>query len=151
LSLERDSRDFINSLNFSLQRLKALKRKIHMPIQNLFAEKRAHERVPLKMPVRYRVLEENYSARNLNELSKNENQSQTLDTSLGGLCVAQDGRLITGNILNLKLLLPGRDEIITAFADVVWATQTLAGLHFLAVKEKDLELLSQQLKRIQVA
>jgi hypothetical protein len=35
--------------------------------------------------------------------------------------------------------------------DVVWATSSMAGLKFLAVKEKDLELLSEQLKKILVA
>ncbi len=122
-----------------------------MSDQNLFAEKRAFERVPLKMPVRYRVLEEKISAHNVSELTKSENQSQTLDTSLGGLCVAQDGRLSAGNLLNLKLLLPDRNETITAFVDVVWATDLLAGLKFLAVKKTDMDLLSQQLNRIHVA
>lgn len=121
-----------------------------MTDQKKFEEKRAHERVPLKLPVRYRVLDEKDPPRNPAELAKSENQSQTLDTSLGGLCVAQDGRLSAGHILNLKLLLPGRNEMITAFADVVWATQSLAGLKFLAVREKDLELLSHQLKTIQI-
>ena len=122
-----------------------------MTNQNLFSEKRAHERVHVKLLVRYRVLEEKEPARNIGELSLGENQSQTLDTSLGGLCVAQNGHLNAGNLLNLKLLLPTRNETITAFVDVVWATSSMAGLKFLAVKEKDLELLSEQLKKILVA
>jgi len=122
-----------------------------MSNQGLFAEKRAHERVQLKWPVKYRVLEEKVSAQNVAELAQSENLSQTVDTSLGGVCVAQDGRLSAGKLLNLKLLLPDNHEMITAFVDVVWATPTLAGLHFLAVKEKDLSLLSERLKSVQMA
>ncbi len=119
--------------------------------QTLFGEKRAHERVPLKMRVRYRVLDEFVTARNVSDFTKSENQSQTLDTSLGGICVSQSGNLKPGNILNLKLILPNCDDVITAFADVVWANEILAGLKFLAVKDKDIALLNQQIHKVQVA
>lgn len=119
--------------------------------QTLFGEKRAHERVPLRLPIRYRVLDEQVTARNVSEFAKSENLTQTLDTSLGGLCVSQDGQLKAGNLLNVKLTLPGHNEVITAFADVVWVKEFLAGLKFLAVKKQDLDLLTQQIKKVPAA
>jgi len=103
------------------------------------------------MPVRYRVLDEQINAQNVSEFSQSENVAQTIDTSLGGLCVSQNGQLKAGYLVNLKLSLPGRNEVITAFADVVWVKDLLAGLKFLAVKKQDLDLLTQQIKKVPVA
>ena len=117
----------------------------------LFGEKRAHERVSLKLPLRYRILDDTVPARHVKEIIQSESPSQTMDTSLGGLCVTQDGRLKPGQLVNLKLILTDMHETITAFADVVWANESAAGLKFLAVKQRDLDLLLEEFKNARVA
>jgi hypothetical protein len=49
--------------------------------------------------------------------------------------------LNVGSILRLDISLPIKSSMISAFAEVVWANETGAGLHFLAMKEDDVETL----------
>ena len=117
-----------------------------MPEANLFLDKRAHPRVPVKIPVQFRVMEDTKEISHVRELATKTKSAQTLDSSLGGMFVVADQALHLGNILSLKVMIPNKTLGLSAFAEVVWANATGAGLHFLAIKEEDLQSLESYLK-----
>jgi len=111
-----------------------------MPHENSFIEKRVHPRVPIKMPIKYRVIEDQ---RDVNTASKRKEEltSQTKDVSLGGLFMIADQVHNTGSILRLNISIPEITNEIVAFAEVVWSNNTGAGLHFESIKEEDVDVL----------
>ena len=116
-----------------------------MPEANMFVEKRIHPRVSVKIPVKYRVIEDQKELETVFERKKREQTTRTMDVSLGGLYIVADQVLNIGSILRLDISLPDRASLISAFAEVVWANETGGGLHFLAMKEDDAESLKTYL------
>ena len=116
-----------------------------MPEANMFVEKRVHPRVSVKIPVKYRVIEDQKELETVFERRKKEQTTRTMDMSLGGLYIVADSVLNIGSILRLDISLPEKTSLISAFAEVVWANETGAGLHFLAMKEDDVENLKYYL------
>jgi hypothetical protein len=57
-----------------------------------------------------------------------------------------DQALKLDSLLSLKITLPARTEVISAFAEVVWSNEKGAGLRFLAIKEQDINALAEHLK-----
>lgn len=119
-----------------------------MPEANIFLDKRAHPRVPARIPVNYLVMEDHKEIRNIRELGSKTKVGQTQDTSLGGMFIVADQALNGGDILNLKISIPSRSVPLSAFAEVVWSNTSGAGLHFLAIKEEDSIDLDAYLKKI---
>ncbi len=116
-----------------------------MPEANMFMEKRIHPRVSVKIPVKYRVIEDQKELETVFERKKKEQTTRTMDVSLGGLYIVADQILNVGSILRLDISLPEKSTLISAFAEVVWANETGGGLHFLAMKEDDVEFLKNYL------
>ena len=116
-----------------------------MPEANMFIEKRAHPRVSVKIPIKYRVIEDQKELETVFERKKKEQTTRTVDVSLGGLYVVADKSLSIGSILRLDISVPDRPALISAFAEVVWSNETGGGLHFLAMKEEDVEVLKAYL------
>ncbi len=116
-----------------------------MPEANMFMEKRIHPRVSVKIPVKYRVIEDQKELETVFERKKKEQTTRTMDVSLGGLYIVADQILNVGSILRLDISLPEKSALISAFAEVVWANETGGGLHFLAMKEDDVEFLKNYL------
>ncbi len=116
-----------------------------MPEANMFVEKRIHPRVSVKIPVKYRVIEDQKELETVFERKKREQTTRTMDVSLGGLYIVADQVLNIGSILRLDISIPERASLISAFAEVVWANETGGGLHFLAMKEDDAESLKNYL------
>lgn len=112
-----------------------------MPDANMFVEKRVHPRVSVKIPVKYRIIEDQKELETVFERKKKEQTTRTMDVSLGGLYIVAEQVLNIGSILRLDISLPVKTSIISAFAEVVWANETGGGLHFLAMKEDDVETL----------
>ncbi|HUO58137.1 MAG TPA: PilZ domain-containing protein [bacterium] len=119
-----------------------------MPEANMFVEKRIHPRVSVKIPVKYRIIEDQKELETVFERKKNEQTTRTMDVSLGGLYIVASTVLNVGSILRLDIALPGRSSIISAFAEVVWANETGGGLHFLAMKEEDVDFLKGYLNKV---
>ncbi len=119
-----------------------------MPKADMFLDKRAHSRIPTKIPVSYRLMDDQEEIKNIRELGAKTKNAETLDTSLGGMYIVADQALKIGTLLSLKVSIPERMNPISAFAEVAWANETGAGIHFLAMKEEDLELLAAHLKKI---
>ncbi len=119
-----------------------------MPEANMFIEKRVYPRVSVKMPVKYRVIEDQKEIDSVFERKKKEQTSRTMDLSLGGLYLVADQILAVGSILRLDVALPSQPGLISAFAEVVWSNETGGGLHFLAMKEEDVESLKNYINQI---
>jgi c-di-GMP-binding flagellar brake protein YcgR len=119
-----------------------------MPEANMFVEKRIHPRVSVKIPVKYRVIEDQKELETVFERKKREQTTRTMDVSLGGLYIVADQILNIGSILRLDISIPEKSSLISAFAEVVWANETGGGLHFLAMKEDDAESLKTYLVNV---
>jgi c-di-GMP-binding flagellar brake protein YcgR len=119
-----------------------------MPEANMFVEKRIHPRVSVKIPVKYRVIEDQKELETVFERKKREQTTRTMDVSLGGLYIVAEQILNIGSILRLDISIPERSSLISAFAEVVWANETGGGLHFLAMKEDDADSLKSYLVKI---
>lgn len=118
-----------------------------MPEANMFVERRVHPRVSVKIPVKYRVIEDQGELATVFERKKKEQTTRTMDVSLGGLYLVADQLLNIGSILRLDISLPEKTSLISAFAEVVWSNETGGGLHFLAMKEEDVEALKSYLSK----
>ena len=112
-----------------------------MPETDKFIEKRIHPRVPINLPVKYRVIEEQAILTSARDRKSRDQTSYTLNVSLGGLFLVTDQIRDLESILRLEISIPDIHHMITAFSEVVWSNITGAGLHFEAIKEKDLEVL----------
>ena len=119
-----------------------------MPEANMFVEKRIHPRVSVKIPVKYRIIEDQKELETVFERKKREQTTRTMDVSLGGLYIVADQVLNIGSILRLDISIPEKSSLISAFAEVVWANETGGGLHFLAMKEDDAESLKSYLVNV---
>jgi len=118
-----------------------------VPEANMFVEKRIHPRVSVKIPVKYRVIEDQKEIESIFERRKKEQNTETVDVSLGGMYVVTEQIIQVGSILRLDISLPNKSGVISAFAEVVWANETGGGLHFLAMKEEDMESLKNYLSK----
>ncbi len=112
-----------------------------MPEANLFVEKRAYPRVPVKLPVKYRLVDDMAGIQSILEMRKTETNTNTHDISLGGMYIVSDQKLTVGNILHLDITLPGKAKRLAAFGEVVWSKDSGAGLRFMMIKSEDLEAL----------
>ncbi|HVZ81260.1 MAG TPA: PilZ domain-containing protein [bacterium] len=118
-----------------------------MPEANMYVEKRVHPRVSVKIPVKFRVIEDQKEIETVFERRKKEQTTQTMDVSLGGLYIVADQLLNVGSILRLDISVPEKSRLVSAFAEVVWSNETGGGLHFLAMKEEDVEFLKGYLAK----
>ena len=112
-----------------------------MPEVDLFTEKRIHPRIPIKLPVKYRAIEEQDVLTTARDRKSKDQNSYTVNVSLGGLYLVTDHIPDLESFLRLEISIPEIHRMITAFTEVVWSNFTGAGLHFEAIKEEDLEVL----------
>ena len=119
-----------------------------MPEANIFIEKRIHPRVSAKIPVKYRIIEDQKEIETVFERRKKEQSTRTMDVSLGGLYIVAEQALNIGSILRLDISIPTHSGLVSAFAEVIWANETGGGLHFLAMKEDDVESLKAYLQQV---
>ncbi len=122
-----------------------------MPEANLFLDKRLHSRVLVKIPVTFRLMDDHKEITIVREMGTRVKTGQTMDTSLGGMYIVAETPLKTGDILSLKISIPGRTAPTTAFAEVMWSNATGAGIRFLAMKEEDIKLLEAFLESLAVS
>jgi c-di-GMP-binding flagellar brake protein YcgR len=119
-----------------------------MTESNTFTEKRAHRRIPEKIQVRCRVLIDPKGYEPLSIRKKEEKTIRGNDISLGGVSLAADQALNLGTTLKLEFALPTRSDLISAFADVIWANPSGRGLKFIAIKEEDQKTLKDYIAKI---
>jgi c-di-GMP-binding flagellar brake protein YcgR len=119
-----------------------------MPDGNLFADKRIHPRVSVKIPVKYRIAEELKGISSLEEWKKKEKTTQSVDISLGGMYIVAEKKLEAGMVLHIDISLPGQPAPFSTMAQVTWSNEKGAGLHFLTLKKANLEILKAYLNKV---
>jgi hypothetical protein len=115
---------------------------------NMFLEKRAHPRVTAQIPVKYRLIEDQKEIESVFNRDNRNKTAHTLDVSLGGLYLSANVAVTAGSILRLDITVPDRLAAIAAFAEVAWSNESGLGLHFLAIRDDDLEVLKAYLTKI---
>lgn len=105
---------------------------------NIFTEKRANPRVVVKLPVKYRMLEDKTEIKSIVQMKNKDQSGQTIDVSLGGMYIVSEKALDVGVMLRIDISLQDHKKPITAFAEVVWANETGGGLRFLTIKDEDI-------------
>ena len=118
-----------------------------MPDAKMFIERRQHPRVQMALPIKFRVIDDQREIETLLERRKRDQTSETIDLSQGGAYIAAPTELKTGTILRLDVQVGDGAPNISAFAEVVWANETGAGLRFLAMKEEDAQRLKDHLEK----
>ncbi len=111
-----------------------------MPETNMYLEKRIHPRVSVQVPVTYSVLDDQEKIQSIHRQQQKQ-AAQSQDLSLGGVFLIANLVLRVGSVLSLEIALPGRDRVVSPFAEVVWSNDSGLGLQFVALKEKDEEAL----------
>jgi hypothetical protein len=119
-----------------------------MSEESLFTEKRLHPRIPLNIPVTYRVIDDPNKNRTGLEPKELEQTSHTLDVSFSGLLLATEKLFTNGSILRLDMTLPGIFPNLLFYARVVWSSEAGAGLHFEVMKKEDETILKNFLSQI---
>ena len=112
-----------------------------------FVEKRSNPRVPIKIPLKFRLLDGAKDPATISGMRKTEISSQAVDASLGGMYIILEQKLDIGNIMSLHFTLPEIPGELSAFAEVVWGNESGVGVHFLALKPEDMQSLDWTLSR----
>lgn len=117
-----------------------------MPEAKLFMEKRMHPRVSIKLPINYRIMQDQGELKNIEEWRKTSKDAESVDLSLGGMFIAMDRALPMGTLLRFDVVIPEQTTPLAVFAEVVWTNVMGAGLRFLMIKPQDLEALKKFLE-----
>jgi c-di-GMP-binding flagellar brake protein YcgR len=112
-----------------------------MQTATMFIERRNYPRIQVKVPIKYRVLDDQKEIQSLLERKEKEISTQTIDLSIGGLYIASEEKLLIGSILRLEMAFSENQKSLSAFAEVVWTNSSGGGVHFLAVQEENVEFL----------
>jgi c-di-GMP-binding flagellar brake protein YcgR len=123
-------------------------RERQMPEANMFVERRAHPRISVKVPVKYRLVQNQKEVASISKWREEEKHGQTLDISLGGMYVVMDQPLAKGDIIKSDITLPNRSNLMGVYAEVVWTNETGTGLHFLMIRDEDIEFLKAYLDQM---
>jgi hypothetical protein len=107
-----------------------------------FLEKRVHSRIPVKIPVQYRQVEdpkELEALRGRTALAK--------DLSLEGMFVKTDKQVKVGDVFRMDISVPEKSKQLFAFAEVVWFNEKGAGIRLMLMEEEDREALKGYMER----
>jgi len=118
-----------------------------MPEAYLFKERRIHPRVSVMVPISYTIVEAPSEIASALEGRRNERHGHTLDVSLGGLFILSEHRLQEGEVLEMRVTIPGLNNILAATTEVVWCNEKGGGVRFLRMKEEDMKILKAYLDR----
>ena len=105
-----------------------------------YLEKRVHSRVPVKIPVQYRLVEDPKELENL--------KGQTAlakDVSLEGMFIKTSEASKVGDVIRLDISVPEKSKQLFAFAEVVWVNERGAGLRLMLMALEDKEDLKNYL------
>ncbi|MCE5300428.1 MAG: PilZ domain-containing protein [Spirochaetia bacterium] len=109
---------------------------------DLYIERRKFKRVEKKCKVNYKVIRAEEETQEIRKAAV-KSAGESYDISLGGLKV--DGGVTgkVGDIIRLEIIMEGRTDPITTFAEIKWIKEDKAtnsnsfGLEFLILKEAD--------------
>jgi c-di-GMP-binding flagellar brake protein YcgR len=119
-----------------------------MPEAQISFERRNHPRIPLKIPVKYWLINDPKEIEMISTNKRHEQNTHTINVSLSGLYIVLDEKLNVGSIIRLDISIPDYSVSMAAFAEVVWSNKRGGGLRFEAIKEADQEVLKNFLLQI---
>ncbi len=107
-------------------------------------EQRIHTRIPVKLPVQYRLLDRPKAVERFRS-----NVALAKDLSQEGMYIkiARDSDVKIGEIFRLDISLPETLSRLFAYGEVVWMNGLGVGLHFMLMPEEDREFLKTYLAR----
>jgi hypothetical protein len=107
-----------------------------------YLEKRVHSRIPVKIPVQYRQVEDPKELENLRGKT-----GLAKDVSLDGMYIKTDKPVKVGDVFRLDISVPEKSKQLFAFAEVVWVNDTGAGLRLMLMESEDKESLKLYLEK----
>jgi c-di-GMP-binding flagellar brake protein YcgR len=112
-----------------------------MPEANIFIEKRENPRFTVKVPIQYRLVKGQQEIDEVADWRVRNQAAKMLDISLGGMQIVLDEKLIAGSVMCFDVVLPNAASLSSIFAEVVWVGESRVGLHFIMIKNEDLDAL----------
>jgi len=113
----------------------------------MFLEKRSDTRIPIKIPVKYLVMDDQNEINGVIERGKKDGSAHTMDLSVKGMYIVTSETLTKGKTLQIDISLNGRVEPVKVFAQVVWANDSGGGLKFLTIPDEDSKFLRAYLDK----
>lgn len=116
-----------------------------MFFQKSIIEKRAQSRLPVKLPIQYRLLD------NPEQVEKYRGKvALGKDLSQDGLFlkISPDKSLQTGEVIRLDITLPEIAKHLFAFAEVMWVNRLGAGVRLMLMPDEDRQYLNSYLDQI---
>jgi hypothetical protein len=107
-----------------------------------YLEKRVHSRVPVKIPIQYRLVEDSKELDNLRGLT-----ALAKDASLEGMFIKITQTVNIGDVFRLDISVPENSNQLFAFAEVVWVNKKGAGLRLMLMAMEDRESLKSYLDK----
>ncbi|HEY5038335.1 MAG TPA: PilZ domain-containing protein [bacterium] len=107
-----------------------------------YLEKRIHSRIPVKIPIQYRLVEDSKELDNLRGLT-----ALAKDASLDGMFIKTDQMAKIGDVFRLDISVPEKSNQLFAFAEVVWVNETGAGLRLMLMATEDRDFLKSYLDK----
>ena len=117
-----------------------------MPEAKMSFNKRTYPRVPAHIPVTYLVMKGQQKDRTIQDLLANTKKAETVDASLGGMLLGGKLDMDKGDLLTLKITIPGRAAALSAFAKVMWVKEEGVGVNFVSMTKEDNKALDVYLK-----
>ena len=118
-----------------------------MLVENKVGEKRATPRVPIKIPVKFRVMYDYAEMAAIAAPSHYQENAHTLDLSLEGMYLSLDQPLEVGNVIQSEIFLLDKEASVTTYAEVAWTDDEGAGIHFLLMASEERESLGDFLDK----
>ena len=112
-----------------------------MLANKLKTDKRVNPRVPIKIPIKYRIMNEGGDFKGIEDWQKSEKSAYTLDMSLEGMRLAVDQPLPEGYVIKSVIYLLDNKTKISVYAEVAWAEPRGVGIHFLLMVNEEREAL----------
>jgi c-di-GMP-binding flagellar brake protein YcgR len=113
-------------------------------------ENRVASRFDHKITVIIRGMDEKDELKSLLDRDKKEKKAFTLNFSLSGMRLEGGKTFKVGEKLNLDIMLPGLAKMIKVVAEVVWSNEKAAGIHFLSMKEGNMNALKAYLDEVAI-
>lgn len=116
----------------------------------LYLERRKHKRIDRNLKVTYKVIR---GEEEVEEIKKNiiKQTGKSTDISLGGIKVDGDIPGVQGDVIRIEVMIDGRQEPITTFAEVKWikgeGVSKSFGLEFLILKDADKQSIEEIIGR----
>jgi len=115
----------------------------------LFNEKRQIEsRVPAQIAVRYRAIKGENEAEAAFDHHDDVKVSFSKNVSSGGIFLVTKEDLDFESLLHLHIFLPHTPEFISVLARVMWTDKEGAGLCFVDMKQAEVAVLKEQIRKI---